>query len=443
MAKIVPFRGILYNREKIQDLGDVVAPPYDVISERQRQEYFDRHPQNVIRLILSKADPQDTEHNNRYTRAAEFFRGWLNEEMLVQDTEPAFYVTEMVYRSEGFVRSRLGIIALVQLEDFESGRILPHEKTFSATKADRLRLVEACKANFSPIFSVLADSGGEIVGPLRTHLEGIEPDFEFEEVIGYRHRLWRITDQQFHKEFGQKLAGEPLYIADGHHRYETALKYRNQIMSKQGTCDSRAPCNFVMMYLSSMNDPGLIIRPVHRLVSNLPQRVIDSFLAKAHTYFDIETLQFEGNNRRKVQSIFLAKIRAGAESRAMGVVARGHAAFYLLRVKEGIMDRLFEGQIPGPLRRLDVTIVNKLVFQEILGFDDAALDDEKRFLYTSRTRKAFEAVGTGKCQLALIINPTRLADMAGVSKAGLIMPRKSTYFFPKVLSGLVINKIGD
>jgi uncharacterized protein (DUF1015 family) len=214
-------------------------------------------------------------------------------------------------------------------------------------------------------------------------------------------------------------------------------------MSKQGTFDPKAPYNFVMMYLSSMNDPGLIIRPVHRLVSNLPQQAVDSFLAKAHTYFDIETLPFKGNNRKKVQSVFLTKIRAGAESRAMGAVVHGHGAFYVLRVKEGIMDRLFEGQIPEPLRRLDVTIVTKLVFQKILGFDDAGLDDEKRFLYTSRTKKAFEAVGTGKCQLGLIINPTGLADMAEVSKAGLIMPWKSTYFFPKVLSGLVMNKIGD
>jgi uncharacterized protein (DUF1015 family) len=443
MAKIIPFRGVLYNREKIHDLKDVVTPPYDVISERQRQEYFERHPQNVIRLILSKADPQDTEYNNRYTRAAEFFHRWLNQGILVQDTEPAFYVTEMVYRSEGLVRSRLGFIALVRLEDFENGGILPHEKTFSATKADRLKLMEACKANLCPIFSVLPDSDGEIVGPLRAHLEGIEPDFEFEEVIGYRHRLWRITDQQVHKEFGQKLAGQSLYIADGHHRYETALKYRNQIMSKQGTFDPKAPYNFVMMYLSSMNDPGLIIRPVHRLVSNLPQQAVDSFVVKAHRYFDIETLPFKGNNRKKVQSVFLTKIRAGAESRAMGAVVHGHGAFYVLRVKEGIMDRLFEGQIPEPLRRLDVTIVTKLVFQKILGFDDAGLDDEKRFLYTSRTQKAFEAVGTGKCPLALIINPTRLADMAEVSKAGLIMPWKSTYFFPKVLSGLVMNKIGD
>lgn len=443
MAEIVPFRGVLYNREKIKHLRDVVTPPYDVISEQQRQEYFDRHPHNVIRLILSKADSQETEYNNRYTRAADYFHGWLDQGILVQDTEPAFYVTEMVFRSEGVLRSRLGFIALVQLEDFEKGGILPHEKTFSATRADRLKLMNACKANFSPIFSVLGDSDGEIVGPLRTYVQGIEPDFEFEEVVGYRHRLWRITDQQIHKEIKRKVSGQSLYIADGHHRYETALEYRDQVMSKKGAFDPKAPCNFVMMYLSSMKDPGLIIRPVHRLVSNLPQQAIDGFVAKAHTYFDVETLRFEGNNSRKVQSDFLASIRAGAERPAMGAVVRGHPAFYLLRVREGIMDRLFDGLIPEPLRKLDVTIVTKLVFQEILGFDDASLDDEERFLYTSRTKKAFEAVDTGKCQMAFIINPTRLDDVAEVSRAGLIMPRKSTYFFPKVLSGLVINRIDD
>ncbi|MBE9581284.1 MAG: DUF1015 domain-containing protein [Proteobacteria bacterium] len=443
MAIIAPFRGIFYNREKIQDLRDVITPPYDVISERERQEYFKRHPQNMIRLILSKGDPQDTNRDNRYTRAAECFRSWLHQGILTQDTEPAIYLTEIDYDVEDVVRTRFGVIALVQLEDFEKGSILPHEKTFSATKADRLSLMQTCKANFSPVFSLFSDPDGEIVRPLRSCIKGIKPDFEFKELIGSRHQLWRVTDQRIHKKIQQKLYDKPLYIADGHHRYETALNFRNQTVAKSGTLDPKAACNFVMMYLCSIHDPGLTIRPVHRLLSHVPQHVIDGFAEKAHAYFDIETLQFGAADRAEVLAGFLAKIRAGAESGVIGAVLRDHRVFYVLRIREGIMDRLFDGQVPVPLRKLDVTIATKLVFQKIFDLDDAALDDERRILYTSRTEKALEAVSAGKCEVALILNPTRLSNVEEISEAGLTMPRKSTYFYPKVMSGLVINKIAD
>ena len=443
MATIVPFRGILYNQNRIQDLKGVVTPPYDVISEPERQEYFERHPQNVIRLILSKEEPEDTEQNNRYTRAARHFHKWLEDGILKQDTEPALYLTEMDFRSEEMVRTRLGFIVLVQLEDFGAGGILPHEKTFSATKADRLRLMETCTANFSPIFSLFSDPDEGIVGLLQSCMGKVDPDIDFREVIGYRHRLWRVTDPEIHREVREKLAGKPLYIADGHHRYETALNYRDQIVSKTGRFDPGAPYNFVMMYLNSMQDPGLMMRSVHRMLCQVPQSAMDGFAEKAGHFFDVEVMDIHTKGQREVRAGFLAKIRAGAKQGVLGALVRDHQAFYILRVKEGIMDHLFDGDIPGPLRKLDVTIATKLVLQNVLGFDAAALDNEKRILYTSRSPKAFKAIDTCKCDVALILNPTRLSEVEETSKAGLIMPRKSTYFFPKVLSGLVMNKLGD
>jgi len=445
MAKTMPFRGVLYNPDKIQDLKDVVTPPYDVISERQRRAYFERHPQNVIRLILSKERPDDTEKNNRYTRAGEFFRSWLDAGILKQDVEPAFYVTEMDFSNEDEVRTRLGFVVLVRLEDFGKGGILPHEKTFSATKADRLKLMEACKANFSPIFSLFADPDEEVMGLLRTCTESVEPDIDFREVIGYRHRLWRVTDGQIHRQVSEKMAARCLFIADGHHRYETALNYKNQIMSRimsqNGTFDSEAPCNYVMMYLTSMQDRGMIIRSVHRLLSKVPQDAMDGFVKKAKDFFDVEVLNAQAGNYDDARTTLFSKIRAGADQGVMGAVVRNHDPLYFLRAKEGIMDRLFEGDISAPLRKLDVKIATKLVIQKVLGFDKAALDDEKRISYTSRAPKAFKAVKEGKCDVALILNPTRLSDVEEISRAGLIMPKKSTYFFPKVVSGLVINKL--
>lgn len=443
MARIVPFRGILYDCEKIRNLRDVITPPYDVISARGQQAYYERHPQNIIRLILGKAYPQDTEYNNRYTRAARFFRGWQEQGVLVQDAVPAFYVTEIDFTVEGTLRTRFGFIALVELEEFEHGGILPHEKTFSATKADRLKLMEACKANFGPVFSLFSDPGEQVFDALRTSIEGMEPEFQFEDLKGYRHRLWRLKDPQLHREIAEELADGSLYIADGHHRYETALTYRNHVASKRETFNRDDPSNFIMMCLSSLDDSGLTIRPVHRLVRDVPQQAINGFLDKAQTCFDVEWLHPDGLNRTQVEAAFLSQIRAEAEKGVIGVALRDQRGFYLLRVKEGIMDRLFGGDIPAPLRRLDVTMATKLVLEQILGFDDTALDDEERILYTSRTEKALEAVDMGKCSIALILNATRLAQIEEVSKAGLTMPRKSSYFYPKVMTGLVINKIGE
>ncbi len=442
MAGVVPFRGFFYNSDKISDLKYVVTPPYDVISQAQQEEYHQRHPQNIIRLILGKDRPEDNEHGNRYTRAAEIFRSWLDEGILTQDAEPALYATEMEYVTKGEVRTRFGFITLVELEDFEKGGILPHEKTFTATRADRLRLIKACKAHFNPVFSVFSDPVGDIVGSLKAGIEGVEPDLEFDEFTGYRHRLWRVKDKRIQTEVAEKLSDKPLFIADGHHRYETALAYRNHVMSQAGSFDREDPCNFIMMYLSSMQDPGLEMRPVHRLVCDVSGHALEGFEDRARAYFDVEALKFESLNRKEVEAMFLAKVRQGAHTGVIGAVLQGHGAFYVLKAKNGVMDRLFEREMPTPLRKLDVNIATKLVLQQILGFDRAALDDEQRILYTSRAKKALGAVNAGKCAISLILNPTKLAHMEEVSMAGLVLPRKSTYFYPKTMSGLVTNKIG-
>jgi uncharacterized protein (DUF1015 family) len=435
--------GVLYNPKKVPDLKAVVTPPHDVISETEQQEYYEAHPQNMIRLILGKTYPEDSEHDNRYTRSAKFFRNWVDEGLLIQDKEPAFYVTEIDYSVDGEVRTRLGFIASVGLERFEKGIILPHEKTFSATNADRLKLIEASRANFSPIFSLFSDPENAILDSLRAAIEGLRPDLDFEDMKGYRHRLWRVADEQIHREIAQGLADRTVYIADGHHRYETALEYLNRTKSRQPTLAPNHPCNFVMMYLTSMHDSGLAIRPAHRVLCDEEGAVVEAFVQKASAYFYVETLDFDSLNRKEIEKASLSKIRAGASSSSIiGAALRDRKWFCVLRVKEGIMDHLFGQEIPGPLRKLDVTIVTKLVLQEILGLNGAALGDERRILYTSEADKALNAVYAGKCAMALILNPTKLSQVREVSDAGLTMPRKSTYFYPKVMTGLVINKIG-
>jgi uncharacterized protein (DUF1015 family) len=413
MARIRPFRGVLYNQEKVPDLKAVVTPPHDVISGEEQQEYYKAHPQNMIRLILGEIFPEDTEHNNRYTRAAQSFSSWLEQGILKQDQDPAFYVTETDFKMDDVIHTRLGFISLVGLERFEEGIIRPHEKTFSATNADRLKLIKASRVNFSPIFSVFEDRDNAILGLLRTAIEPVRPDLEFEDLKGYRHRLWRVTDQSIHKEIGQRLADRPVYIADGHHRYWTALQYRDQMKSRQPTLARDDPSNFVMMYLTSMQDPGLALRPVHRVICDVKKRAVEDFVDKARAYFDIETLDVGHMDHKQIDKASLKKAMTGGNNTV------------------------------EPLRNLDVTIVTKLVLEDLLGLNGPSLDDERSILYPSTVDEALDAVYSGGCPMALILNPTRLSELQEVSDAGLIMPRKSTYFYPKVMTGLVINKIGD
>jgi uncharacterized protein (DUF1015 family) len=237
------------------------------------------------------------------------------------------------------------------------------------------------------------------------------------------------------------LADKPLYIADGHHRYETALNYRDAVAARAGDGGYERAADFVMMYLSSMQDPGLIIRPVHRMLSWVSDGALERFHQKAKDYFHVETLRVPSEGYGAIGEALSAKVGNGAGRRAMGVVIGGHENAYVVEVRPGVMEDLVAEDIPGPLRELDVTIVTKLIFQKIFGLSDAELDDENRIRYTSRMEKALNAVSTGDCAVSLIINPTRLSDVEAVSDARLIMPRKSTYFFPKVLSGLVINRL--
>ena len=443
MAKILPFRGILYNPEKVPNLKAVVTPPHDVISPEEQEAFYQAHPQNMIRLILGKTFSEDTDDNNRYTRAAESFRAWLDDDILLRDREAAFYVTEMDYAIDEQVRTRTGLIALVELHAFEEGIILPHEKTFSRTTTDRLNLIEACKTNFSPIFSLFADPPNKISELLRTTIRPLPPAQDFEDVFGFRHRLWRVAEPEVKKEIAERLADRTIYIADGHHRYGTALAYRNKTKAQNPSLDPDDPCNFVMMYLTSMHDPGLHVRPVHRVVRRIDEGAVTGFLDKARNHFDVKSFDLDTLDRRKIENSSLGRAITGTDSIVIGAAMPGDNRLHILQAKEGVADRILDRDMPEPLRRLDVTVVTKLVVEGILGLNGNALDDEQSIRYVSTVAEALNAVQQEQYSIALIINPTRLDQLQEVSDAGLIMPRKSTYFYPKVMTGQVINKIDD
>ena len=440
MASVIPFRGLLYNVAKIKNLREVVTPPYDVISPEEQDAFYKGHPHNAIRLILGKAYPTDTETDNWYTRAAADFEKWQAEHTLVRDMAPALYFTEIDYSAHATNMTRCGLIALVELEGFDRGIILPHERTFSATKSERFRLMEACHANFSPIFSLYPDPENRVIDHLKQSVAGKSPDIDFKDRDEFHHRLWRITDRSTIDAVTTEISDKPLYIADGHHRYETALNYRNKRLTENPACPKDASCRYVMMYLTSMHDPGLTVLPAHRLIHDVMGEQLDTFLDRTTPFFEIQT--FYGPNQKKIETDFLNHLRShSSKGNAIGVFMKSRDALYILRLKEDVMDHLFADTLPDTLKQLDVTVLTQVILTKILDFDEKDLDNPSKISYTSKVPEAIDAVRKGGYALAFIMNPTKIVQVQQVADARLIMPRKSTYFYPKVITGLVLNKI--
>jgi uncharacterized protein (DUF1015 family) len=437
MAEVTPFRGVLYNQDIIGNMADVVTPPYDVISPREQEAFYSRHPNNVIRLILGMAQPGDSGKSDIHLRAGEYFDQWIRDHVLLQDSKPAFYLTSVDFRVADASVTRYGVIGRVRLEPFDKGVVLPHERTFSKVKSERLHLMQACHANFSPIFGLYPDGNGVLL-KLRETADSQAPDMEMTDHSGLCHRLWRITDGRIQQYVTHSLNDQPIYIADGHHRYETALNYRDWVRENTPGFDAEHPANFVMMSLSSLKDPGMVIFPAHRLISDVSAKDADDMLAKASDHFDIQRFPVTARSDAAFSALEAA-MEANLDRNAIGVYIKNRAALYMLVLKSGVMERLFAGEMAEPLRALDVSVLTRLLMMELLGFDQARLDDATKIGYATTVPDAVEAVRKDRADMAFILNPTRIDQVQRVAEKGLIMPRKSTYFYPKVGSGLVFN----
>ncbi len=440
MAQIIPFRGILYNPEKIKDFSDVVAPPYDVISPQQQEQLYQRHPNNVIRLILGKIGNDDTDQNNRYTRAAAFLKTWMEEKILVRDPVPALYLSSVEFPIGNRMVTRFGLVALVRLEPFEKGVVLPHEKTFSKVKSERLELMKACHANFSPIFSLYSDHNG-ILKTLQKATLDRSPDMRLYDSNGFLQKIWRITDKSIHKSISIAMADKTIFIADGHHRYETALNYRDWVASHTSNFSDDHPANFLLMSLSSMEDPGLVILPAHRILSHVGAEALEVFDRKVEPFFETLTFDFTHRNMDTVREEFIKALHSNSHRNSIGVYIKNRQNFTLLILKQGVMEKLFSNEIPESLLNLDVTVLTRLIFMDLLGFDQNRLDNEKLITYSSTAKQAIEIVLNEDYDVTFILNPTKIEQVQQVASEGLIMPRKSTFFYPKVISGHVLNSL--
>ncbi|MBI4775412.1 MAG: DUF1015 domain-containing protein [Deltaproteobacteria bacterium] len=454
MAYLKAFQALRYNPETITDLSRVVTPPYDVISPEEQEEFHKAHPQNIIRLILGLQFETDNEDNNRYTRAAEYFREWRKSRVLVQDRESALYLYTIEYKLEnGEPRQRTGFITLVKLEDLDGGSVRRHEKTFSETKSERFRLMKACRANFSPIFALYSDPESLVSGTLK-EAKPQAPVVDFVDRDSTRHLLWPVTNPFVIQTVQEWFKGRELFIADGHHRYETAVNYWEYLKKTEGAQANDHPAQYVMMYLCNTSE-DLTILPTHRLLVVWPSPLDrDGFLKRAEQYFDVDAFDFASADKDKARARFLSAIegagrsthsygfdQAGRSTHSYGFAWRRDPRYLLLRMKPGIMNGAFGKGLSDALKNLDTVAFTEVIFRGILGMSDGDLDNHRNLQYSSRYNAALDQVEDGFYTAGFIMNPTRIQQVLDVAKAGLVMPRKSTYFYPKVISGMAINAL--
>ena len=441
MAKVVPFRALLYNADAVKELSSVMAPPYDVISPEQQDVLYQRDPHNVVRLILGKTSEADSDADNRYTRAAADFQRWQDEGVLVRDAEPAIYLYDQEYPVEGEqVVTRRGFMALTRLEDFSSGVVKPHEKTLAGPKTDRLSLTKACRANFSPIFSLYSDPCCVLEALARREKER-QPDLSVTDDDGVKHRLWRVSDPAIIDKSQELLDNKPLFIADGHHRYETALNYRNYMREKHPDFTGKELFNYVLMYFANMEDQGMLIFPTHRVLHGLAEFDLEQLLEKLAPFFVVESQPFDAVDPDARQHV-KETLKDLGEDRHVIAMFGGDGRIHYLRLRnEGVMDAFFDEKAPKALRTLDVSILHCLILEHLLGISAEAQEQQTHLKYVKNFHEPFAQVLAGQSQVAFLLNPTRMSEVRDVANAGEKMPQKSTYFYPKLLTGLVINKI--
>ncbi len=440
MAQIAPFRGLGYNPRKVPDLAQVTIPPYDVISAEEQRAFHDSNPYNFIRLELGLSTPQDSPENNPHTRAAAWIEQWTREAILLRSARPSIYRYELDYKTHpDAVKTRRGFICALRLEDFSSGRVRPHEKTFQAAKDERLGLMTACGANLSPVFALYPDSNEQIYSALSGGRQE-PPPVSFTDRAGMAHRLWPVSDRLIVDRVRELMLDKPLFIADGHHRYETALNYRNHLRKQCGTGNPNAAYEFIMVYLTDMNDPGLTILPTHRLLKNLGDRDCVKLVKSAGRRFDVERFEARGEGLLKWKE---AIGEGGARKDTTIGVYSGKAEFaYALTAKREEASALLAAKsIPPALRALDVVVLDQLVLRDLFGLSELFLADERNISFMHDFTSAVEAVESRRFDTGFFINHTRIEQVREVASAGLTMPHKSTYFYPKVTSGLVINPI--
>lgn len=438
MAAIHPFKTVHYNENLSAELARLITPPYDIISPEEQDGFYQAHPSNIIRLVLGKQASDDSDTNNRYTRAAAALNQWLQEGTLVRDNKPGIVIYQMEFDQPEGGRVRLdGIVCLVKVDEYGKGRVLPHEKTYKGPKQDQLSLMRACGANITPIHGLFSDEREAVQEICRRFMQG-PPAQEAVDAEGTVHRTWTIFEEAAVSAVIKELADKSIFIADGHHRYETAMAYRNEVRAAHG--DAPGPHDWIMMYLTSMSHPGLLILPAHRMIKGMKDLRISAVLEGLAPHFDIEELPFTKETEEAVIQTVMERIANYSEiGGKFGMVVQGESCFRLLRLKDfSAAETLMDETIPPVLRGLDVTILREIIMGRGLGLGVNGKSAEGHVEYAPLVAEVLNKLTKGEVQIGFILNPTRVDQVRIAAELGHKLPHKSTYFYPKISSGLVL-----
>ena len=464
MACVIPFKGLRYNPDKTGNLADLITPPYDVIDAAAQDCYYNRHPYNIIRLEYGKTFPEDNESSNRYTRSAEYFKAWLEEHVLAQEVKPAFYLYEQEFTIGGEKKIRSGFFSGVKLEPYEKGVILPHEETMPKHKADRFALMCACGASFSPIFGLYSDRENTVISAMRESIKNIAPDVDFTDEDGDSHRMWIITDSRAIGRVQQAMSDKRIFIADGHHRYETALNYKKERESSAGraannavsvasscstTADGSVNCsytsdplyNYTMMTLVNLYDPGLVVLPTHRLIENVTGLDKNRLIEQLKENFAVEEYKLapDKSNFRDIIGMMGEKIQtintdeAEARHRHSFCLYAGDNKVFLLFLKDNIdLSGIMPQDKSKAWQGLDVSVLHTLIIEKHLGICGEMRAKAEHIAYSREEEGALDQVDRGEYQLAFFSNPTLVEEVTEIAGKGEKMPQKSTFFTRKL-----------
>ncbi|MFC1917740.1 DUF1015 domain-containing protein [Chloroflexota bacterium] len=435
MAEVHPFRGVQYNQGLIANLADVICPPYDIINSSLQRELYRRSEYNFVRLEFQHEFPQDTGEDNKYTRAAAVLCDWLDKGVLLLDKSPAIYLHDHHFMHQGRKYRRRGMTVLVRLEEWSKMVVRPHEGTLNRPKSDRLNLLWALKANTSPILALFTDEEKRIASVLDRRSKE-EPIIRVTDFNDEEHILWPIVDGKSVSQICEVLAGQPLYIADGHHRYESALTYMHERIACAEKVTGDEPFHYVMMTIVDFDDPGLVILPAHRLVGGLSHAVLGRVLDRLETFFDIEEVPLISSDIAGQVEDMLSDGEGEVRLLMYGLDRK---SLYLLRLKdtEGVAKMMphFHSE---HYRKLNVSVLDHVVLEKILGV--GVEEDNVMVHYLSDAVEAVQKVQAAEYQLVFMLNPVRSRVIKDIADAGDRMPRKSTYFYPKLPSGLVFYR---
>jgi uncharacterized protein (DUF1015 family) len=426
VPSIRPFKAVIYNKKQIRDYAKVVAPPYDVISPAMQEALYKKHKKNVVRLILGKIRKTDDVSDNRYVRAKKFMESWFRESVLTPDDKEAIYLYLQKYRYENKWIERIGFMSLIRLEMDGKKKVLPHENTLKAPKMDRLNLMKSVTANLSPIFMLYEDDRDKITGILRKTVSSKKPFININ-IDNIHNRVWKISEKGDIKKIEEFMKNKDVFIADGHHRYETAVNYAAEIENSDAPKSLKDNSRYALAYFCKLDDRSLTILPTHRLIKDIGRLNKDAILKRLMEFFVIDEYASAG----KLISA-LKKLRG---YHAFGMYMGGKK-FYCMKLKDERTAHGAMGKGSVDWKNLDVAILHLFIIQNIL----AIRDEDDNIEFVKDAGEAVRSVAKGRFKLAFLLNPTKVTEMKKVAEHGEKMPRKATYFYPKLLSGLVINK---